>query len=350
MRELFTLVCLFVFYSYPRAQKIDAAAAVRYFELTDSLRQGLPLTPEAWKVFLGMDGNRQYIENQAYSERFLENYRKAMEVVYMPQNDTTLQRRLKDPQNNFLTYVAYQYKAHEPELRRYLAQVSADPDAYLATMYEKCYTMLPKRMHGKSPAATLYLTAFNNDAVAHGGDIILTLWADYNYSKVVPGILGGHELFHLVWKEKNYAVAEKDKSLLFLLNLLLREGAPDLIDKKHTAVAGFPDDLRYGEYLMQMGAKAMPLIETAIKEMATGTRSYSTKELRQTFMNGHVPGYYMADIIERNGLRNKLVKNVQDPFRFVDLYNEAAKKDKAKPFVFSDEVIAHLRRLKANVK
>ncbi|WP_316804457.1 DUF5700 domain-containing putative Zn-dependent protease [Pedobacter nototheniae] len=46
------------------------------------------------------------------------------------------------------------------------------------------------------------------------------------------------------------------------------------------------------------------------------------------YSSGHNPGYYMADIIVRNGYRKALIENVQNPFYFIYMYNKAAKKDK----------------------
>ena len=64
------------------------------------------------------------------------------------------------------------------------------------------------------------------------------------------------------------------------------------------------------------------------------------------FSNGHVPGTYMSHYIENNGLKPKLLKHLDDPFYYFLVYNEAAKKDKSKPFVFSKQSIAYLTSLR----
>ncbi len=352
MKKLFTLILLLSSFQALKAQVIDGTAVVRYFELTDSLKQGKPISSETWKAFLNLEGNRLYIQNMAHSDAFLERYRKTMEIVYMPENDSILQKRLQNPQQNYLTYAIHQYKANEQALRKYFASIDSDKNAYLATMYNRCYSMLPKKLQTKRTDATIYFIALDNDAVAESGSIILNLWGSYNYDKAKPGILAGHEFYHLLWQPNKYEIADKDKSLLCMLNLLMNEGAPDLIDKKFTSSTEMPEEMKFGEYMLQIGKKAMPILDEAIKDIATGSKSYSNKEIRQQVlsMSGHIPGYYMADIIERNGLREKLVKNIQNPFQFIYLYNQAAKKDKAKPYVFSDQTIAYLKEVEAGSK
>lgn len=351
MKKLFTLLALFSVCHCLRAQTLDGTAATRYFELADSLKQGFSISPQTWKDFLKVEGNKLYIENQNFKDGYLEKYRKEMEVVYMPQHDSILQRKLQDPRRYYLTYVIYQYKAHESELLDYLDKLSSSKNDYIKSMYENAYLMLPKKFQKESPDTKLHFIAMENDAVAQNGNIVFTLWAAYNFDKVKYGALAGHELHHVLRKPKQYEIAEKDKGLLMLLNKVLNEGGPDLIDKKFTMSSGFPENMRFGEYFLVTGEKSLPLIDAAITEMATEKKEYTTKEMSRLIgSSGHIPGFYMSNVIERNGLRRKLIRNIQDPFQFVYLYNKAAKKDKAKPFVFSDEAIAYLQQVESGAK
>lgn len=352
MKKLFTLLLLVVSGFTAQAQVVDVSAAERYFELVDTLKSGKRLHDATWQQFLAMEGNQQYIENQNYKEAYLNTFRKTMEVVYLPEHDSLLQVRLQDKQAYYLTYSIHVYKAHEVELRQYLAQLKADKEGYVNTMYQTCYSMLPKRMHGKSPEAGVYLIALGNDAVAHKGNMVLNLWSELKFNQVKPGAVGGHELHHLLNKPKQYEVAEKDKSLLLMLQLLMNEGVPDLIDKKYAVAPNMPGDMQWGTYLLDLGKQNLPRVEAAIKDIASGEKQYTSKEIRNQVigMSGHVPGFYMADVIERNGLKKKLVSNLDNPFQIIHLYNKAAKKDKSKPFVFSDEAIAYLRKVESETK
>lgn len=352
MKKLFTLLLLAVSGYTAQAQFVDVASAERYFQLVDTLKSGKRLHDHTWQQFLAMEGNRQYIENQNYKDAYLNTFRKTMEVVYLPEHDSLLQVRLQDIQANYLTYSIHVYKKHEAELRQYLAQLAADKQSYVSTMYRSCYTVLPKRMQGRNKETGVYLIALGNDAVAQNGNMVLNLWAEYKFNQVMPGAVGGHELHHLLFKPKRYEVAEKDKSLLLMLQLLTNEGVPDLIDKKYAVAPHVPGDMQWGTYLLDLGKQNLPRVDAAIRETASGEKQYSSKEIRNQVigMSGHVPGFYMADVIERNGLKKKLVAGMDNPFQIIHLYNKAAKKDKSKPFVFSDEAIAYLKKVEAEAK
>jgi len=346
------ILSLFLFTSYIlSAQSIDESAAVRYFQLTDSLKQGYSISQETWKGFLGMEGNKLYTNNQGFSDAYLEKYRKELEIVYKPENDSILQRKLQSPQSNYMTYVIYQYKAHEAVMKAYLAKITAGKEDYIRSMYANAYLMLPKKLQTKNSNTKLYFIGIENDAIAQDGNIVFTLWTAYNYDKVKYGALAGHELHHVLNKPKRYKVAEKDKVLLVILNKILNEGGPDLIDKKYSMQTGFPDDLRFGEYFLSIGKNALPNIDTAIMNMATGVKTYSSKEINQLIgSSGHIPGFYMANIIERNGLRNELIEHIQNPFQFIYLYNKAAKKDKEQPYVFTKQTIQYLQKVETEAK
>jgi hypothetical protein len=352
MKKLFTLLLLAASGYCSQAQQVDVTAAARYFELVDTLKSGKGLHDDTWQQFLNMEGNRQYIQNQGYTDAYLNRFRKTMEVVYLPEHDSTLQVRLQDNREHYMTYSIHMYKAHETELRGYLAQLEADKEAYVNTMYQNCYSMLPKRLHGKRPEAGVYLIALGNDAVANNGNMVLNLWGEYKFNQVKPGAVGGHELHHLLNRQKQYTVADKDKSLLLMLQLLMNEGAPDLIDKKYATAATMPGDMQWGTYMFDLGKQHLPKVDEVIKEIASGEKQYSSKDIRQQVigMSGHIPGFYMADVIERNGLKKKLVANIDNPFQIVYLYNKAARKDKAKPYLFSDESIAYLKKVESEAK
>ncbi|RYE24620.1 MAG: hypothetical protein EOP45_05650 [Sphingobacteriaceae bacterium] len=50
----------------------------------------------------------------------------------------------------------------------------------------------------------------------------------------------------------------------------------------------------------------------------------------------------MSSVIEKNGLKSKLLAHIDDPFYFFQVYNQAAQKDKTRPFVFSKASIDYI--------
>ena len=54
----------------------------------------------------------------------------------------------------------------------------------------------------------------------------------------------------------------------------------------------------------------------------------------------------MAHYIEKNGFKSELIKSLDDPFSFFLIYDKASKKDKDKPFRFSNAAIKNIQLLK----
>jgi Putative zinc dependent peptidase (DUF5700) len=335
-----------------KAQIIDDSTLPKYFEITESLRQGNKLDSAVWQSFLNLKGNQLYLKNQNSGAKYWNDYRKAMEIVYLPQKDSILKAQLKDPSKYWLTYMVNQYKKNEAALKQYHKAIMDNKNAYLDAAYAECFKVLPKKLQKRNPNVTIHLTAINNDAVAEGGNnIIFTLWCAYNFDKEKNGALVGHELHHVVRVPQKYAIYKTDTALLQILELILTEGVPDLIDKKLTMSPNFTEELKYGEFLLESGKETLANLDSLIMAAARGAKQVTEKDINNVApMSGHVPGFYMSDIIERNGLKKQIIKNVLNPFQFFYIYNEAAKKDKAKPYVLSDQTMAYLKAVEKRNK
>ena len=70
------------------AQKVDLNSLDAFWKITDRLKQGDSLSRGEWESFLALEGNKVYIENQGFSEQFLESYRKTLQFVYNPKTSS----------------------------------------------------------------------------------------------------------------------------------------------------------------------------------------------------------------------------------------------------------------------
>lgn len=342
---IYALVFLFCNTSI-KAQEINFDALEKYFSITDSLRQNIPLSKNTWNNFLSNKGVQIYINNNALDEATLEIYRKNLEYTYMPKYDSLLNARLKEREKHFILWVFNNYKKQELELKNYYKKIEENKSVYLDSIYKKCYEFLPKKMWEKAKETTIYFIPLMNDAVADEKDLVFTLYCAYHYDKLKYGALGGHEIHHVLRKNKQ-PKNEKDKYLYEALSLLLNEGSADLIDKKYTALKECPEDLAYYEYLMESAKSILPALDTAILEHINNIKQIEKKDLQSVVpMSGHIPGCYMAIIIERNGYKKELIKNIDDPIKFILLYNKAAKIDSEKPYQFSDKTIGYIQKIK----
>lgn len=334
------------------AQEINVDALDAYWKITDRLRLGDTLSHETWGAFLAMDGNRQYVENQGFDAAFLESYRKTMQLVYNPANEEKVRKMVANKLSYWMVYKINQYKANETALKAYAARLK--DKAYLDSIYKNSWAWLPKQLQTKSPTTKIFFIAIDNDALVDRGTIVFTLWSAYNQDKLKYGILGGHEMHHILRKPVGFEnVKPGEEGLLYVLNSILNEGSADMVDKRFSfdQTKDIVYEYHFDELLLSRPDSIIQQIDTAIQIMAhsKGEKYRTVKQYRNliNYSSGHNPGYYMADIIVRNGYRRELIKNVQNPFFFFYLYNKSAKKDKQHPPVFSAEAISYLRELEA---
>lgn len=335
-------------------QRIHTTPLDAYWKIIEPLKQNDSLSVKEWYTFLAIDANKTYIENQGFDSAYLEKLRKNIQYVYMPAYDSLLKARVaaieKDPASYWITYKVYVYKKYEKELKQYQKQLASP--AYLEAVYTNAFAWLPKNLQQKDTTVNFYLLGIENDAIAGGGTIIVTLWSAYNQDKIKLGILGGHEMHHVLRKGIEFKnVGENDKGLLYVLKSILNEGTADMIDKV-LAIAHedeLPMGSKFKEFELFEADSIVKQIDSSIQILSkTESKVYKTEKDYRNLLrwsSGHCPGYYMADIIVRNGFKKQLISHIQNPFYFIYLYNRAAKKDIKKPPVFSSAAIKYVKLL-----
>lgn len=345
---------LLTFSTFAKAQSFHTEALDAYWKMIEPLKKGDSLSKETWNKFLDLDANKIYIKNQGFDKNYLERLRKSVEVVYMPQNAEILAKRIeaieKDPSTYWLTYKVYVYKKYEKELKEFQSTVGTPQ--YLEASYKNTFKWLPKNLQVKDPEIKIYLLGIENDAIAGSSGLVLTLWNLYNNDKIQLGGLLGHEMHHYLRNPFDYKnIAKEDEGLMYFLNVILNEGSADLIEKP-TNIA-HNDEIPYGlqirDFLLPQADSIVKVAKQYIEEMkfSDGKNFKTEKDYRNLvkWTSGHNPGYFMADIIVRNGYRNQLLKNIKNPFQFIHLYNKAAKKDSKKPPMFSDSAIQYVQMM-----
>ncbi|MDO7742553.1 MAG: hypothetical protein MUP99_02235 [Pedobacter sp.] len=345
------LFMLFFLLSMPSsAQTLIDSSCTKYFQITDRLKKGDTLSRTDWKKFISDKAIVDYMNDQGVDEAYFESYRKNMQIVYMPQNEVLLQKRLTEPFKYWLTYMIYQYKKNETGMKAYLQRIENDPQAYFNTCYQYAYTALPKSAHKKLPELKVAIIPIHNDAHAQDGLIIYTLLCAYMNDYNRPGALGGHELHHMLRPQPNFEIKAEDDGVVMAMYRVLNEGSADMVDKKYmtdTASRLLPTQRYYQEFFDE-GKKILPHMDSLLQ---TGPELWTKLKTREFFegtpySSGHVPGTYMSHYIEKNDMKTDLLKSLDDPFYFFLIYDRAAKKDKDHPFSFSTTAIKNIKQLR----
>lgn len=337
-------LCLLLLASFgSRAQTINVDAATRYWEITDALRRNEPLTDQEWRDFLALPDNKTYVAS-VFDDEDLVRYRRALEVVYMPRYDSLRQVRLKAKSWYYL--LINDYKEREQEYQAYVAQTVQSP-ASLDLMYTYAYAYLPARNRTRLADLKIYYGVLGNDATSQQAGLFYSLRAALDVNRLKPGILEGHEMHHRLNPGRDFGtLAAADEGLVKILVHTQLEGIADLIDKTlEVQTPGDPLGIR--AWGLDPAPTCLQRLDSTIQSQARGGAPGSLKFYRRLSGGsyGHVPGFYMASIIERNGYAQPMIAAVGDPFVFVKLYQKAAKKDATHPPRFSDATVRYLRQL-----
>lgn len=327
------------------AQTANVEAVLRYWEITDALRQDQPLTDAVWQEFLALPGNRRYVRS-VFAEADLKRYRQAIETAYMPRHDSLLQVKLKAKAWYYV--LANDYKLREAEYKRYVAEVAVKP-AYLDLMYTRAYEYLPRRAHTKVQDLKLFYTALGNDAISEPEGLVFSLKSAIDANAPKEGILEGHEIHHQLRPGLAIrSVPEPDQALIWAMSVVLNEGSADLIDKK-VQLTTKADSAMIHNWLLARAPATLQKLDSVMQAAAkTGAAALPNQKYYRRLFNsttGHMPGFYMARTIENNGYGRRLLSAIDNPFAFFALYQKAARKDKTRPVTFSETSIAYIKSL-----
>ncbi|OAQ40766.1 hypothetical protein A5893_07455 [Pedobacter psychrophilus] len=352
IKGVIIFVCLLNIKIVSKAQTIDFAPLDAYWKLIEPLKSGDSLSLITWKNFLDIEPNKIYVQNQGFDNDYLERLRKTIQLVYMSKNENILAKRVvaidKDPSSYWLTYKVYVYKKYEKELKAFQNQL-INP-SYIPLIYKNSFEWLPKKLQNKDGKIDIHFLGIENDAIAGDGIVITTLWTLYNQDKLKMGGLLGHEMHHVLRKPITFPkIDEQDLGIIYFINATLNEGTADMIDKVvNIEYQGeLPMGMSYKDFELFQADSIVAQVDINLIEMqkSEGKIFKTEKDYRNLvrWTSGHCPGYYMTDIVVRQGYKKRLMQNIQNPFEFIYLYNKAAKKDKEKPHVFSDEAIAYIK-------
>lgn len=344
---VFLLSCTTVF-----PQKVNTDAIAKFWQLVDTLKHGRPLGDSLWEAYYTLPGNRNYmLSNRDLGE--VAECRRYMAFVFNPLLEDSLnalQRAGEASTDDILDNLLY-IKAHEEALRSYTTLVTSP--AYLQACIRLAKEYLPQGRAKSIPQdLAIYMMAMTFDAAVQGKAMYFGLARVYEYDRFRKGALAAHEFHHQMRPVRTLrrAVSPADSASFSAIDDINNEGSADLVDKM--LLLDHPGQVFRGagtmHRLMDKAPGAVARLDSCFRLNAQATPAYVTAGRFGQIMrysSGHLPGLYMVSIIRRNGLEKALIARNDNPFNFFYLYNEAAKKDAAKPPLFSAAAMAYLKQL-----
>ena len=356
-RYIFTVFILFFsFYTFAqssRITKVNTSGAEAYFQVTHLLESGKSESAVHWQTLFSTPVYQMMIAGNAIDTNKLKT---EMMHVFSPSSSTLT--------NTFSTKELYHksYKDNQRKLERYISdlQKSSIEDSIKVLLYP----YLPPRLQSDSLFPVLfYLNYGASEATGFNGIVINDLLHSYRIDNYKFGLLAAHEAFHSIVSaafqqalKKNINYNAADFGLLYFMENVSEEGIADLIDKPTLLKEGSPvynevKQLTTNDQVLSL--KYIKRIDSLLKLCVTSEhvlQQYNGfADLASTFGSngGHIPGRFMATIIQKQGLLQKHIITIEDPISFFLTYNEAAKQSRLTYPVFSKESIEYLQQFKA---
>jgi hypothetical protein len=341
-----TLLAVSVAYS-TQAQPYNVQPCYQFWSLTDQLRSGIKPSTQAWDSLRRADGYRR----KSISDKAWRTFIDQVTLVYSPGNEAVTENKQKT--DLALQWIA-RYAREESKLKQYVTQLQGNPAMDSATAYVRQWLPTPWKHRLPQPRVDLVLYDYDGSASDYG--ITMDLLAFYDTEQIKPGSYLGHELLHYALayyrvKARRFKyVPPKHQAVFNALNGISEEGIADLIDKPfllfNNASGWLLQDTVMTIYTNQSKAFVHRLNE-GLEKLADGAREpYSTSVYwKSATMPDHIPGLYMGRLIQQGGLTNKLVEQVDNPFAFYRLYNQAVRHGSTHDPVLSKKAISFIRWL-----
>jgi len=340
MKKIYAVIILhFMLISFfkPASAQVNTEAIESYWSIVDLLKADKIPSTETWDDFFAKEGNQLAFKNLRNSMSVRDTIVDYLQLVYMPSRRDELSKRNHNPLLENIMFV----RNKEDAIKEYVSVLKKG--SIVDSMYKLAYPYLPAHKRSKVPDLKIYyIGPLAIDAQASKNVVFIDIGSDFRYSTKRKGIIGAHELHHLLlggWKPKK-ADSIKYFQMILVLRSLMMEGVADLIDKKYITQE---DTFFYPlhEERFKLSDSLVFKLNSEFERLSKSTES--RPQFRPMIISGHVPGYYMALVIKRNGYLPELLNNMHNPFAFIYIYNKAVRKDKIKPSTFSSSAISYLK-------
>lgn len=296
-----------------------------------------------WEKLFSTPGYKVLTKTEFTEDFFKENFR----LVFNPDNKKELEKILKEGKVNPHILHYLKVKDHKRLIKEQEKSVRRGKEHRNAL--KRTLEYLPQRRVSKSPPVSFVI--FENNG--RGSDpIVVDLAAsiEWDYESFLA-----HE-YHHWYRNKQLTfrnnIEIEDLSLVKALSLIEAEGIADMVDKKDWYTKPSSSISNYAQSFLS-DVKRTPSIISYIDQALTRIYNHpneKTKIGKDVYsvlpQRGHTTGYYMARVILEEIGKRKLVRTVGNPFDFILLYNQSAKKSKGKYPKLSDESVKFLEILK----
>ncbi|MEZ0610373.1 DUF5700 domain-containing putative Zn-dependent protease [Fibrella sp. WM1] len=326
------------------AQSFNAQPCYEYWKLTDQLRKGIRPDAQDWERLRQFDGYKR--KNTTNWQEFVRR----VSLVYWPGNEAQISEQLKTDLE--LRWIV-RYAREEANLKKYLTEL--DQLHLLDSARSRAQAFLPPKFKNCSRLPVVDLILYDYDASGTSNGIVMDLLVSYDTDRYKPGALLGHEYMHyalaycrIKFRHFREIRVPAHRDPFRAINGISEEGTADLIDKAHLVFDKHSLYMLRDTFLVLYDTKTAASIRNlndVFEKLADG-QSVPIDWPSVMPVNGHIPGLFMGQTIQQQGLQDKLIRRIENPFQFFYLYNKAAIKANAPQF--SPKALSFIKLMERN--
>ena len=313
----------------PDSTNLDFSGMDEFWKITSMLVNNVEPDEENWNALFDTPG--YFILTQSeFTKEYFKNYFK---LAYMPNKKEFLQRELQK------SHWRIQYLKHMTKVLSEKEKIQKHREELTNTNYltmeaqELAKEYLPNDYYNFNDLPQISFLIFGNDARSYSNMIIDILYSVEQGNKLK--YLVGHETHHFYRNKRlKFEFPEQshsDYNLIWILNQLQAEGIADQIDKRIRYFNGGDQEtskwaLSYKDYYNKTPGliREIDSLLTEYHMQSKESNLISDKIRKIVPMSGHPTGYFMANAIIETLGKHELLECVDNPFKFIKLYNQAA--------------------------
>ncbi len=342
------LFCLF-FDQTSHCQILNDEGLKTYWAAMNKLEKKDTLSPKSWEDLWHSPGFNKWMD----TERSQKIFKKYFQLVYRPSYRDSLVNeiaRSSKYRKKMFSHII-EAKQKRRKIKRFVKRLKSSNLVSEARRIVADY--LPNDFELKNDSTEVKLMIFQSDAFAYEDVILMDALFAYNYGEGLEYLLA-HELHHVyvskyISKLRNVPVESEYSPLINSFNTLRLEGTADLIDKsdilERTNKSAY--EKAYIKHY-QESKNHLLKIDSLLQLIAADeslVEKYGKEIKRELPYNGHPTGLYIAHLIEKYKGRKEYITCLENPFKFLKMYNQIAAKHPAEFHVFSDKAMQYIDKL-----
>jgi hypothetical protein len=332
-----------------QSNDVDYTSVKAFFRMADKYASGIEPTEAEWDSLFATGGYSKIIKISGRREMI----RRAIPLVFdpsrRPECDSLLATDLNPRERNMIeNYIAV--RETEGALKQQLT--GFDFAGWFADGRQRLREFLVYPVDSLIKPFSVYMALINKDALVFNSGIVwdFNLFCTMSYEDNV--LVLAHEWFH--WYRKQLTSSYSEDGLMRTLDGLQNEGIADQIDKNSFEEEGekfgySAADLAYIDSLYSHTPQILKELDRSTVEFLGGRISRDSLDSKAVSLvpvgsGWHVSGFYMSNTIKQAGLMDDMLRTLDNPLRFLELYNRAVAKEVSPDYVLSPDFMGYIEK------